>query len=157
MFKSGISQKLVLMIGLGFGLSACGAGTLESNHGFAPTDAELDEIAVGIDTQDTVSTVVGPPSTSGAIRDEAWYYVASTFESRLYFKPKEVSREVVAISFDDEGVVQNIERFGLEDGQVVVLNRRVTDDNIQGISFLRQLLGNIGNFNPADALGGGDN
>ena len=42
-------------------------------------------------------------------------------------------REIVAITFDDSGVVRNIERFGLEDGNVVALSRRVTDSNVQGV------------------------
>ena len=58
----------------------------------------------------------------------------------------EVDRTVVAISFDSDGVVENIERFGLEDGRVIAISRRVTDSNIKGVSFLRQLFGNIGNF-----------
>ncbi|KPQ14077.1 MAG: hypothetical protein HLUCCO18_16175, partial [Rhodobacteraceae bacterium HLUCCO18] len=48
----------------------------------------------------------------------------------------------------------NVERFGLEDGNVVALSRRVTDSNVQGIGFLRQLLGNLGRIN-LDDLGGG--
>ncbi len=152
MFKSGLIRNLVLLSGLTFGLSAC--STLEDNHGYAPSEIELQDIVVGVDTRETVATLIGPPSTGGVVQDGNWYYVASTWETRLYFKPQEISREVVAISFDEDGAVENIERFGLEDGQVVVLNRRVTDDNIKGLTFLRQLLGNIGNFNPGQFLGG---
>ena len=68
-------------------------------------------------------------------------------------RPEVVSRELVAISFDQRGVVRNIERFGLEDGYVVVLDRRVTESSVQNRGFLRQLLGNIGNFNPANIPG----
>ena len=64
------------------------------------------------------------------MRDEAWYYVSSNFITRGARAREEFFRQVVAISFDEDGVVKNIERFGLEDGMVVVLNRRVTDDNI---------------------------
>jgi len=64
-----------------------------------------------------------------------------------------VDREVVAITYNDAGTIANIERFGLEDGRVVPISRRVTSTNTQGISFLRQLFRNIGNFNPADFLG----
>jgi outer membrane protein assembly factor BamE (lipoprotein component of BamABCDE complex) len=80
------------------------------------------------------------------MRDEAWYYVSSNFITRGARAREEFFRQVVAISFDEDGVVKNIERFGLEDGMVVVLNRRVTDDNIEGVSFLGQLLGNVGNL-----------
>ncbi len=151
MTKSAAILKMGLVLVLVAGLSAC--SPLVRNHGFAPTEEELSEIAVGVDTRDTVATVIGSPSSSGVIRDTAWYYLASRWETRLYFAPEEVDRQLVAVSFDNEGVVTNIERFTLADGQVVVLNRRVTDDNIKGLTFIRQLLGSIGNFNPAESFG----
>ncbi|MGB8623824.1 MAG: outer membrane protein assembly factor BamE [Paracoccaceae bacterium] len=120
------------------------------NHGYVPSDAALAEVTVGVDSRDTLTDTLGPPSVSGLVDDDAWYYVASRWRTRGALKPEEVSREVVAISFDTAGTVTNIERFGLKDGRVIVLNRRVTDDNIKGISFLRQLLGNIGQISASD-------
>jgi hypothetical protein len=67
-------------------------------------------------------------------------------------RPKEISRELVAVTFDGNGTVANVERFGLEDGRVVVLSRRVTDNGLNDISFIRQLFGNIGNFDPSGVL-----
>ena len=134
-----------------------GCSTIKRNHGYVPTEAELGEVVVGIDTRDSVADVIGPPSTSGVMRDNAWYYVASSWETRLYFAPQETSRELVAISFDSEGVVANVERFGLQHGNVIALNRRVTDDNIKGITFLGQLLGNVGNFDAGQILSNNDN
>lgn len=124
-------------------------------HGYAPTEEDLAEIAVGVDTRDTVAEIVGTPSIGGVIGESAWYYVENTFETVGYRAPENVSRQVVAISFAEDGTVRNIERFGLERGRVVALNRRVTESNVQGISFLRQLMGNIGNFRAEDVLGDG--
>jgi len=59
---------------------------------------------------------------------------------------------VVAISFNQAGVVENVERFGLEDGRVIVLSRRVTEANVKGISFLRQLFGSLGRLSAGDLL-----
>ena len=63
-----------------------------------------------------------------------------------------IEREIVAISFDERGVVENIRELSLEDGQIVRLSRRVTETNIQEVTFLRQLLGNFGRINIGDAL-----
>ncbi|MGR3721070.1 MAG: outer membrane protein assembly factor BamE, partial [Paracoccus sp. (in: a-proteobacteria)] len=65
---------------------------------------------------------------------------------------QEVDREVVAISFAPSGVVSNIERFGQERGRVVVLSRRVTEGSVTEVSFIRQLLGNLGNFQAGDFI-----
>ena len=67
------------------------------------------------------------------------------------FAPREVDREVVSITFTEDGVVENVERFGLEDGKVVAISRRVTQPNIKGLTFLRQLFGSIGRLR-ADSI-----
>ncbi|WP_170399578.1 outer membrane protein assembly factor BamE [Ruegeria arenilitoris] len=123
------------------------------NHGYIPPPEDLAEIKVGVDTRDSVLEAVGAPSSSGVVRDSGFYYVRSRIRHYGPKRPEVVSRELVAISFDDRGVVRNIERFGLEDGIVVPLDRRVTESTIQGQGFIRQLLGNIGNFNPANIPG----
>jgi len=132
------------------GLAAC--STIDRNHGYVPVDEDLDQIIVGVDTKETVADAVGRPSTAGILADGGWYYVKSSFRAYGFREPKEIDREVVAISFDGDGVVENIERFGLEDGRVVAISRRVTDSNIKGVSFLRQLFGSIGNFTAEQLL-----
>ncbi len=131
-------------------LTACSA--TYRNHGYVPTEEELSFVAVGVDTRDTVASAIGKPGTSGLLTEGGWYYVQSRFKHTGPRKPEEVEREVLAVSFDEDGVVENIERFGLEDGRVVVLSRRVTDSNIKGVSFIRQLLGSIGRLNAEDLL-----
>lgn len=116
------------------------------NHGYAPEDSALAQIAVGRDTRETVAEIVGRPSAAGLLNDEGWYYVQSRYRHFGARKPEEVQRQVVAISFTPNGVVENVERFGLEDGRVVPLSRRVTKSNIKGVSLIGQLLGNIGQF-----------
>ncbi len=88
----------------------------------------------------------GRPTTAGVLSDGGWFYVASKFRAYGWRETREIEREVVSISFDENGTVENIERFGLEDGRVIAISRRVTDSNIKGVTFLRQLFGSIGNF-----------
>jgi outer membrane protein assembly factor BamE (lipoprotein component of BamABCDE complex) len=116
------------------------------NHGYVPSDEELALVAVGTDTRETVAEKVGAPTASGLLNDVGWYYVQSRFRTYGPRQPREIDRQVVAITFAEDGVVTNVERFGLEDGQVVALSRRVTETNIRGVSLIRQLLGNLGNL-----------
>jgi outer membrane protein assembly factor BamE (lipoprotein component of BamABCDE complex) len=142
--RSRVTMNLIRAGAVSLALAAC--TPIYDRHGYTPAQEDLDNLIVGVDTRGTVEEFVGPPSASGVMRDEAWYYVSSNFITRGARAREEYFRQVVAISFDQNGVVKNIERFGLEDGMVVVLNRRVTDDNIEGVSFLGQLLGNVGNL-----------
>lgn len=133
-------------------LSACSATFRD--HGYAPTESELQDIIVGVDTRATVEDLVGRPSTSGVLTESAYYYLSDRRRLFAYRAPEVVDRQLVAVSFDDEGVVSNIERFTLEDGRVVPLSRRVTDSAVRDTTFIRQLLGNLGRFDPARVLGG---
>ncbi|SPJ25896.1 outer membrane protein assembly factor BamE [Palleronia abyssalis] len=150
-----IAMKSVLRnatgLSLALFLAACSA--VYENHGYVPPDDLLNELQVGVDSRTEVASAVGRPTATGVMGAEAWYYVQSRFRRYGYQAKEEVDREVVAITYNDAGTIANIERFGLEDGRVVPISRRVTSTNTQGISFLRQLFRNIGNFNPADFLG----
>jgi outer membrane protein assembly factor BamE (lipoprotein component of BamABCDE complex) len=131
--------------------AAC--STLYRDHGYVPSDRDLAEIAVGRDNRATVAEKIGTPGTMGVLEDSGWYYVQSRFAERTYHAPKEVDRQVVAISFTPAGVVQNVERFGIERGEIVVLSRRVTEANTQGIGLLRQLMGSLGKVNAENIFG----
>lgn len=132
--------------------ATAGCATLEDSHGYVPDDALLQQVMVGRDTKETVARILGRPGTAGIIDDRGWYYVKSDYERFLWRAPVEVDREVVAVSFAGNGQVENVERFGLEQGQVVALSRRVTTSNTRGIGFLRQLFSNLGNFAGGDFL-----
>lgn len=132
-------------------VAACSA-TFE-DHGYVPTDSDLDEIIVGVDSRESVAQTVGRPTSTGVLATGGWYYTQSRWRNFAYKAPKVIDRQVVAISFTDDGIVENIERFTLADGRVVPLSRRVTDSNIKGISFIGQLLGNLGNFSAGQILG----
>lgn len=122
-------------------------------HGYAPTELELKTVEVGKDTRETVEQKIGHPSAEGLLNDDAWFFVQSRFQQRGLKPLTEVDRQVVVISFSDAGTVSNIERFGLQDGNVVVLSRRVTETNIQSVSFLKQLLRNVGRVSTDSVLG----
>ncbi|MBT8409602.1 MAG: outer membrane protein assembly factor BamE [Alphaproteobacteria bacterium] len=131
-------------------LAACGG--IERKHGYLPPADEIAEIEVGRDTRETVSERIGRPSTQGILDDSGWYYVKTEWRTVAFRAPEPVSREVLAISFDPRGVVANIETFGLRDGRVVRLTRRITESSVESTGFLRQAFGNLGQFNPAGLL-----
>lgn len=137
------ASAVVLLAG---SLSACTA--TYRNHGYVPTEDELAEVVVGIDTRDSVAESVGTPSSGGVLNDSGYYYVRSRVRHTGLRAPEVIERELVAISFSETGVVENIERFGLQDGRTIRLTRRVTESSISNRGFLRQLLGNLGNFSP---------
>lgn len=139
-----VSIAMVMLV------AAC--ATIYRNHGYVPTDLDLAQLQVGVDTQETVAQKVGRPSAQGLLNETGWFYVQSRFEHYGPREPKEVERQVVALNFSESGTLTNVGRFGLQDGRVIEISRRVTETNIKGVSFIGQLLGNIGRIQASDLL-----
>ncbi len=142
---------LALVLGL-----ACACTPINRYHGYAPSDSELSAVQVGQTTRDSVIASFGPPTSKGLLQNDAYYYVSSQFRHLGAFAPEEVDRQVLAISFTPSGVVSNVERFTLENGRVVTLDRRVTDDGINDVTVLSQLLGSFGRIDAGTLLGDSD-
>ena len=121
------------------------------NHGYIPAEDELAQVSVGQDTKETVAQKVGRPSVEGLLNTNGWFYVQSRFKTVGPRQPQEIDRQVVAITFDAQDRVANIERFGLEQGEVVAISRRVTSTSIKQIGLIQQLLGSLGRLR-ADQL-----
>ena len=159
-----VFRRIRTVLAAGQGLRRLGAGVLVAaavsactpiirNHGYVPAEAELALVEVGVDTRETVTQKIGRPSTSGLLNDEGWYYVQSQYRTVGPREPKEVNRQVLVVTFNEAGTVDNIARFGLEDGNVVEISRRVTESNIKGITIIQQLLGSFGQIRAEDVTG----
>ncbi|KGJ12445.1 outer membrane protein assembly factor BamE (plasmid) [Paracoccus versutus] len=144
-------QLMAFALAAPLGLSACQA--TYRNHGYIPPEEQLAQVVVGQTPQAELEGLIGRPSAQGLLTGSAWYYVGSRWQFYGPREPREIDRQVVAISFAESGVVSNVERFGLERGQVVVLSRRVTDTGVTSLGLIRQLLGNVGRVQAGDFLG----
>ncbi|MDE0306257.1 MAG: outer membrane protein assembly factor BamE [Albidovulum sp.] len=121
-------------------------------HGYTPSQYELRSVKVGESTQQEVLEAVGRPVSSGFLARDTWYYVSANIRRSAFREPEFTDRQVVAISFDNEGMVSNVERFGLERGRPVVLSRRVTETELGRLTIIEQLMRSFGRIDPAEAL-----
>ena len=149
MSKSAFKYTLATLVAL----SVSGCTAQYRDHGYLPDEVDLEQVVVGVDNRTTVQEVLGSPLGSGVMEDGAIFYISTRVKHYAFYEPKVVEREMLVVSFDAEDQVENIEKFGLEDGRVVTLSRRVTTGPVKGPKFLKQILGNLGNFNPAGPLG----
>lgn len=131
-----------------------GCTTQYKQHGYVPEEEDLQQIVPGVDTRASVEELIGVPSTSGVRRSGGYYYVQSQVKHYAWTRPKVVDREVLAITFSNDDVVENIVMYGLEDGHVVSLQRNVTKTGDGDQNFIRQLFGNIGGLDASGLVGG---
>lgn len=136
------SIKYALLGGLGLLSVACAPN--DRVHGYVPEPQDLEAVIPGVDTVSSLETTIGRPSASGLVRSDAWYYVRTTVRHFTYNKPEVTDREVLAIRFDGQGVVQDVNRYGLADGRIIDLKRNTTVTPGQTLTALEQILGNFG-------------
>ena len=134
-----------------FFLASC--STIYNDHGYLPLDTDLKNVVIGKDTRNSVTELLGSPSGSGVLEDGAIFYISTKIKNFLFYEPKVVSRDMIVVSFDDRDLVENIEKFTLEDGRVVVLSRRVTSAPVKGPKILSQIFGNLGNADAGTLFG----
>lgn len=111
------------------------------------TDPEaLAALKPGLSTDVDVQNALGSPSTRGTFRDDVWYYMSERTEAYAFFNPKVIERQIVAVVFDGQGVVDDIVTYNEVDGRKVEIVSRVTPTAGNELTLLQQLFGNIGRF-----------
>lgn len=143
-------MRLTTLRSIGIALIACGAlsacAPTVQIHGYVPPESDVSRIRPGFDDAGSVEEILGRPSSSGVLADSAWYYVQSTVESFTYHAPRVVDRKVLAVNFNDRGVVTDVRRYGLSDGRIVDLQPRTTETGGREMGVLEQLFGNVLNL-----------
>ncbi|GJL84947.1 MAG: outer membrane protein assembly factor BamE [Micavibrio sp.] len=108
---------------------------------------QVDEIVANVHTRSDVLRLLGSPTTQATFDENIWYYIGRTTEKHGIFDPEVVEERVVAVAFNEEGVVTYI---GDIDGQKIDVP--ISDDSTpthgNELTVMQQLLGNVGRFNP---------
>jgi outer membrane protein assembly factor BamE (lipoprotein component of BamABCDE complex) len=127
------------------GLVAC--APVVDQRGNLPDPSKVASIEPGVTTKETVSKLLGTPSSVSTFNDKTWYYISRRTETTAFFAPEVTDQLVVTVAFDDTGIVRRVERHGLEDGRPIDPNERVTPSAGRELGFFEQLIGNLGRFN----------
>lgn len=135
-------------------LSAC-AEPRYAVHGYAPRSDELTRLTRGEDTASTVRRKLGEPTLVGTFESGTWYYVSTVTEQVMYEHPKPIDRTVVQLAFNEAGVLEGVNRYGLQDGRIIDLETRTTPTYGRELTVIQQLLGNIGRFGEGEGGGAG--
>jgi outer membrane protein assembly factor BamE (lipoprotein component of BamABCDE complex) len=133
---------------LALGLALGGCSPVVTRHGYAPPEEQVETIRPGIDTRGSVRRKIGRPGMDGVFGSDDWFYVSTTVEKQAFYAPEVTDRRIVAVSFDDIGVVQRVDRFGLEDGRIIDLETRTTPTFGRQLTIIQQILGNLGALDP---------
>ena len=147
-----IGHLLVLIASLST-LTSCAPAV--EQRGNLPTAEKLSEIHAGTTTKDEVAKILGTPSSVSVFNnDKSWYYISRRTAQTAFFDPAVLDQQVYIVKFDDQGVVKAVDHKALEDGQAITPVARATPAPGRELSFLEQLIGNLGKFNSSSGGGG---
>lgn len=125
----------------------------ETLHGNRVDDYRLKELVPGTSTQADVTALIGSPTAKATFEPNTWLYISEFTKIRIARTPGVESQAVVALSFDDRGVLREIKHLDQADEMPVTVVARATPSPGTSASFLQQLFGNVGRFNPLGAAG----
>ena len=118
-------------------------------------DADLlKELTPGVSSKANITAVIGSPTARATFDDNTWIYISEVTQPRIGRTSGELQQHVVVLNFDQGGVLN-----GAEAGQggFAAGERGGAHHPSPGTeaSFMQQLLGNIGRFNPTGGNTGG--
>jgi outer membrane protein assembly factor BamE (lipoprotein component of BamABCDE complex) len=111
----------------------------------------MKELTIGTSTKADVSAIIGSPTAHDTFDDNTWLYITEVTQQRIGRTLGEINQDVVVLNFDDKGVLKSIDKLDKDAGLPVTMVARTTASPGTEASFLQQLLGNIGRFNPTGA------
>jgi outer membrane protein assembly factor BamE (lipoprotein component of BamABCDE complex) len=144
-FRSTLRALILPVSVAATGLSAC-APTVDQ-RGNLPEPDKLAQIHPGTTTREQVGKILGTPSSTGVFDDKNWYYISRRIKQVSFFDPDVLDQQVYIVNFDAAGVVRGLDHKDLKDGRDIEPAPGATPAPGRELTFLEQVLGNIGRFN----------
>ena len=147
------NSKMAIAVTATLALTACGKTQMVRGYIF---DQEIaDAIQPGVDNRQSVSATLGGPTIRATFDDNIWYYVSTRVRVRPVFWPDAKAHRVLAITFNDSGVVSDVRNFGMEDRREINPVKDKTPTRGRELNVFQQIFLNVGRFSGAAPVGSG--
>jgi outer membrane protein assembly factor BamE (lipoprotein component of BamABCDE complex) len=151
-----IARQILVALGILTLLGGCSVFRApETLHGNRVDQYRLAELVPGTSTQADVTALIGSPTAKASFDPNTWLYLSEVTRTRIAQTPGVTDQAVVALSFDDGGVLREIKKLDTADSLPTTIVARATPAPGTSASFLQQLFGNVGRFNPIGPGSGG--
>jgi len=143
-------RSLALPVSVAIALAATGLGgciATVDQRGNLPEPDKFAQIRPGTTTREQVVKILGTPSSTGVFNDKNWYYISRRTKQVAFFDPDVLDQQVYIVNFDATGVVRGVDHKDLKDGRDIDPAPGATPAPGRELTFLEQVLGNIGRFN----------
>jgi outer membrane protein assembly factor BamE (lipoprotein component of BamABCDE complex) len=153
---SNTAFRRVVLAGFAVPLMLVGCTPIVANRGNMLEDERISQVKVASSSKNDVFEALGSPSVVSTFDDNTWYYVGQRTEREAFFKPEVTDRKLIAVQFDDTDHVHSIDRVPLEMAVDVEPLEQTTPAVGRDITFMEQLIGNVGRPGGKKKKKGGD-
>lgn len=141
---------------LGCAVFAAGCSFQTQTHGHIPADEDVASLESTKADRDRVASALGTPSTRASFGgDERWYYIGKRSQRRALLAPLIHEHKVLEVRFDEQGIVEKIAWIDVTKTPKFAIVGRETPTKGNEVTFMEQLVGNIGRFGPGPAAPSG--
>ncbi|AWK86864.1 outer membrane protein assembly factor BamE [Azospirillum thermophilum] len=137
------------------GLAVTGCSPIVATRGNLTDPERVAELQPGQSRRDDVVAVLGSPTSVGTFDQNTWYYIGQKTEKIAFFEPDVIERRVVIVKFDDAGTLREVKKLDETNAQQVEMVERTTPTAGREMTFLEQMMGNVGRFSAKDSKGKG--
>ena len=149
-------SRLAAALALCLSVTACGwMLPAPQTRGNKVDKEQLKELVPGTSTKADVTALIGSPTQKATFDENTWLYITEITRPRVGRTLGVLDQDVVVLTFDDRGVLTGEKTVTKSDATPVSVASETTPSPGTEASFLQQLLGNIGKFNPTGAGTGG--
>lgn len=127
--------------------TGCASEWFVTHNGNMPTSERISKVSVG-QPKNEVQSLLGSPSTVVSLDQNTWIYMSSDIKRVAFFKPEEVSRDVLTIKFNKDDKVSEIKRLKKENGIEVAVSEEETPTLGQDPGFFQKYFGGVGQYMP---------
>lgn len=107
----------------------------------------LKELVPGTSTRADVTALIGSPTARATFNNNVWLYISEVTQPQIGATQNVLTQHVTELTFNDQGVLQNINTLGPDEAVQVAMVPRTTPSPGTEANFFQQLFGNIGRFN----------
>lgn len=135
------------MLALSAALALAACSSTVNDRGNLPDHKLLSEIKPGVTTREQVAQILGTPSSTSVFDNNAWYYISKKTKRVSFFDPTVLAQNVYVVNFNKDNVVSSVGHRDLANARPISPAPGETPSAGRKLSFVQQILGNVGRFN----------
>ena len=142
-----LNKTLLVTLSAAAIISASACTPTQATRGNFLEDRQIEDVKVGEHSRYDILQYMGSPTATAPFNENKWYYIGQKTEKRGILDHEVIEEQVIAVEFDDKGIVSKIERLDTEREDIPV-NKNKTSTSGNEVTVIQQMLGNLGKFNP---------